>query len=195
MTLISKAALRGLAAAAALALGSFGAQAGTWDYTQSFGAETISARFSGTDSNGDLAIDASEATFESLTYSGSLGSLAFGTADILVADFSWATGEIGAQGPSTNPSNVLTLWGTPASGAGLGVYWSTGVNAGYVNDGTGTAGELFVFDVNNSNISTQFGTSTVASVAAVTAVPEPESYLMMAIGLAGIAAAKRRKKI
>lgn len=194
MTLTSKAALRGLAAAAALALGSIGAQAGTWDYTQSFGAETISARFSGTDSNGDLAIDASEATFESLTYSGTLGNLAFGTADILVADFSWATGELGAQGPSTNPSNVLTLWGTPASGSGLGVYWSTGVNVGYVNDGSGTAGELFVFDVNDSNISTQFGTTNVASVA-VTAVPEPESYLMMAIGLAGIAAAKRRKKI
>lgn len=197
MTLISKAALRGLAAAAALALGSFGAQAGTWDYTQSFGANgTVSGQFTGVDTNTDGVIEYNdgEVSVMTINYTGPQGNLSFASTDpfFFVSSFTWATSELGGL---SNPMTSFDILASPASGVGKGVWWLAGTMQGFETNGIDAAGTLQIFDENG--LITQFDSPTLPtiSVPPVTPVPEPESYLMMAIGLAGIAAAKRRKVI
>lgn len=194
MTLISKAALRGLAAAAALALGSFGAQAGTWTFSQSFGANgSVSGQFTGVDGNGDglINFDDGEVSVLTMNYAGSLGNLSFssGTPYFIVTAFTWDTSEFNGL---SNPMTGFDILGTPESGSGKSLWWQAGAAMGFVSDGIDAAGSLTIFDNTTSN---QVDTPSLVNIAPVNAVPEPESYLMMALGLAGIAAAKRRKKI
>ncbi len=193
MTLISKAALRGLAAAAALALGSFGAQAGTWTFSQSFGANgTISGQFTGEDTinpDGFINYDDGEVSALTLNYTGSLGNLSFSssTPHFIVSAFAWDMSE------STGLSNPMTgfdILATPASGVGNSLWWQAGIGLGFDSDGINAAGSLNIFDTAPG---AQVTTTSLVDIAPVNAVPEPESYLMMALGLAGIAAAKRRK--
>lgn len=194
MTLISKAVLRSIAAAAALALGSFGAHADTWNYSQSFGAfGTVSGQFSGSDANNDGLIDETEASVLSMTYTG-LGTLSFSQPQIQVQSLNWVVGDIGQL---TNPTSGFDFLALPASGTGLGMNWQTGVNLGYANDGSTPAGSLVLFDAQSFVPAAQLDSTTWASVTqpVTPPVPEPESYLMMALGLAGIAAAKRRKLV
>ena len=192
MTLISKAVLRSIAAAAALALGSFGAHAGTWNYSQSFGTNgTISGQFTGVDGNSDGFINYDDGEVSSLTmnYTGSLGNLSFSssTPHFIVSAFAWDTSEsIGLS----NPMSGFDILATPASGVGNSLWWQAGIGLGFDSDGINAAGSLNIFDTAPG---AQVTTTSLVDIAPVNAVPEPESYLMMALGLAGIAAAKRRK--
>lgn len=196
MTLISNAVLRSIAAAAALALGSFGAHAGTWTFSQSFGANgTISGQFTGQDdqvTDGLISFADGEVSVLTLNYTGPEGDLSFVSTNPLfnVGAFTWSTDELGAL---SNPMTAFDILALPESGIGNGLSWVAGMGTGFANDGIDTAGTMVIIYPDNST--TQFASAALPQVAPVAAVPEPESYLMMALGLAGIAATQRRKKV
>ena len=192
MTLISNAVLRSIAAAAALALASFGANADTWTFSQSFGANgSVSGQFTGADGNGDgfINYDDGEVSVLTMNYTGGLGNLSFssGTPYFIVSAFMWDTSELTGL---SNPMTGFDLLASPESGSGKSLWWQAGIGMGFASDGVDAAGSLNIFD---SSTSTQVSTTSLVDIAPVNAVPEPESYLMMALGLVGIAAAKRRK--
>jgi hypothetical protein len=138
-------------------------------------------------------LDIGEVTVLSMNYSGGLGNLSFNQSEIVVTSFDWDITDLGTL---TNPSSGFDFFATPASGTGIGMEWVTGVNLGFVNDGSGPAGSMYLFDAATFVPSAQLDATAVATVSVpVAPVPEPESYLMMALGLAGIAAAKRRKLV
>ncbi len=190
-----QAALRLLTAAAVLALGAGQAQAQTYTFSQSFGADSVSGQFTGADGDGDGMIDFNdgEVSVLSMNYTGSLGNLSFvsTTPFFFVNSFVWDASEIGAL---TNPMTSIDILATPESGVGKSLWWLAGISQGYEANGIDTAGSLQIFD---SIDSTQLDSAALPNVAMapVTPVPEPESYLMMALGLVGLAAAKRRKLV
>jgi hypothetical protein len=188
-----RAVLRTLAAAAAaVVLGTTQAQAQTtYNYSQTFGAlGNITGQFSGTDGNTDGLLDASEVTIQSMTFSGGLGSLSYGASDVFILGFQWVISDTGGI---TNPSSGFDLYGD--NGSGIAMNWVAGDYVGL--DSTISSGILYLSDAATGVPTGTFEATGLAMVALapVAPVPEPESYLMMAIGLAGIFAAKRRKLI
>lgn len=182
-------ALRTLAAAAVLTLGMGQAQAQTYNFSQSFGAfGNVSGQFTGTD-DGDGLLDETEVSFLSLSLSGGLGSLSYAPSEIYISSFQWVVGDTGMI---SNPSSGFDLTGFPDAGTGLAMNWTAGEGAGLNLD----EGHLFVYqaDTYTPEASLNAVAGTVIDMAPVTPVPEPESYLMMALGLAGLVAAKRRQR-
>jgi hypothetical protein len=179
-----------------MVLGATHAQAATYNYSQSFGAfGSVSGQFTGADGNGDGIIDANdgEVSVMNMNYTGGLGNLSFASASpfFFVNSFVWDISEIG---PLSNPMTSFDIQAMPESGAGMGMWWLAGMAQGYATNGVDAAGTLQLFD---SVTSSQFDSAALPSIAVapVTPVPEPESYLMMALGLAGLAAAKRSKLV
>lgn len=188
-----RAVLRTLAAAAAaVVLGTTQAQAQTtYNYSQTFGAlGNITGQFSGTDGNTDGLLDASEVTIQSMTFSGGLGSLSYGASDVFILGFQWVISDTGGI---TNPSSGFDLYGD--NGSGIAMNWVAGDYVGL--DSTILPGILYLSDASTGVPTGTFDATGLAMVAEapIAPVPEPESFLMMAIGLAGIFAAKRRKLI
>jgi hypothetical protein len=189
-----RAVLRTLAAAAAaVVLGTTQAQAQTtYNYSQTFGAlGSVTGQFSGTDGDSDGLLDASEVTIQSMTFSGGLGSLTYGASDVFILGFQWVISDTGGI---TNPSSGFDLYGD--NGSGIAMNWVAGDYVGL--DSTILPGILYLSDAATGVPTGTFdatGLAMVAEAPVVTPVPEPESFLMMAIGLAGIFAAKRRKLI
>lgn len=191
MNINLQSALRTLAAAAVMVLGATQAQAETYEYSQSFGAfGSVSGQFSGTDANSDGLLDDSEVSFQSLNFSGGLGSLSYTGAEINISTFQWVVGDVGTI---SNPSSGFNLVGFPDSATGLALDWTAGEGAGLNLD----EGHLFLYqaDTNAPEASLNAIAGTTVNIAAVTPVPEPESYLMMALGLVGLVAAKRRQRV
>jgi hypothetical protein len=188
-----RAVLRTLAAAAAaVVLGTTQAQAQTtYNYSQTFGAlGSITGQFTGTDSDSDGILDASEVSIQSMTFSGGLGTLSYGASDVFVLGFQWVVTDTGGI---TNPSSGFDLYGD--NGSGIAMNWVAGDYVGL--DSTISSGILYLSDATTGVPTGTFDATGLAMVAQapVTPVPEPESFLMMAVGLAGIFAAKRRKLI
>jgi hypothetical protein len=97
-------------------------------------------------------------------------------------------------GGITNPSSGFDLYGD--NGSGIAMNWVAGDYVGL--DSTVSSGILYLSDAATSVPTGTFeatGLAMIAEAPPVSPVPEPESYLMMAIGLAGIFVAKRRKMI
>lgn len=189
-------ALRTLAAAAVMVLGATHAQAATYTYAQSFGTfGSVSGQFTGVDGNGDGIIDANdgEVSVMNMNYTGGLGNLSFASTSsyFFVNSFVWDISEVG---PLSNPMTNFDIQAMPESGVGMGMWWTAGMAQGFATDGVDAAGSLQIFDNVTSSQINSTALPTIG-VAPVTPVPEPESYLMMALGLAGLAAAKRRKLI
>jgi hypothetical protein len=187
-------ALRTLAAAAVLALGMGQAQAQTYNFSQSFGAfGSVSGQFTGTDGstdgNIDGLLDETEVSFLSLNFSGGLGNLSYGNSEIYISTFNWVTGDLGTI---TNPTSGFDLTGFPDSGTGLAMNWVAGEGAGLGLD----EGQLYLYDAATNDPAASLNAigGTAVNIAPVTPVPEPESYLMMALGLAGLVAGKRRQR-
>jgi PEP-CTERM motif len=188
-----RAVLRTLAAAAAaVVLGTTQAQAQTtYNYSQTFGAlGNITGQFSGTDGNTDGLLDASEVTIQSMSFSGGLGSIAYGAGDISIIGFQWVLGDTGGI---TNPSSGFDLYGD--NGSGIAMNWVAGDYVGL--DPAVSLGIVYLSDAITGTPTGTFEATGLAMLAEapVTPVPEPESYLMMALGLAGIFVAKRNKRI
>jgi ABC-type amino acid transport substrate-binding protein len=188
-----RAVLRTLAAAAAaVVLGTTQAQAQTtYNYSQQFGAlGSVTGQFTGTDGDSNGLLDASEVSIQSMTFSGGLGSLSYGAADVYILGFQWVVSDTGGI---TNPSSGFDLYGD--NGSGIAMNWVAGDYVGL--DSTISSGILYLSDAATGVPTGTFEATGLAMVALapVAPVPEPESYLMMAIGLAGIFAAKRRKLI
>ena len=184
--------LRTLAAAAVMALGAAGqAHAETYNISQSFGAfGSVSVQFSGTDTvTPDGLLDETEVTFQSLSFSGGLGSLSYDPSEINVSTFQWVISDIGMI---SNPSSGFDLTGFPNAGTGLAMNWTAGEGAGLNLD----EGHLYLYqaDTNAPEASLNAVAGTVVNLGPIAPVPEPESYLMMALGLAGLVAAKRRQR-
>ena len=189
-----RAVLRTLAAAAAaMVLGTTQAQAQTtYDYSQQFGAlGSITGQFTGTDDNTDGLLDASEVSIQSMTFSGGLGSITYGAGDMSILGFQWVVSDTGGI---TNPSSGFDLYGD--NGSGIAMNWVAGEYVGL--DPAVSMGILYLSDAVTGTPTGTFeatGLAMLAEAAPVTPVPEPESYLMMALGLAGIFVAKRNKRI
>lgn len=192
MSITPKSVLRLLAAAAVMTLGIGQAQAQSYNFSQSFGSfGSVSGQFTGSDTvTVDGILDQDEVTFLSLTFSGgSSGSLSFDPSEISITHFNWVTNDTGMI---SNPTSGFDLTGTPNSGTGLGMNWVAGEGAGMGLD----EGYLYLFDAAtyDPNASLNAIAGTNVNLDSVTPVPEPESYLMMVLGLAGLAAAKRRQR-
>ena len=192
-----RAVLRTLAAAAAaVVLGTTQAQAQTtYNYSQQFGAlGSVTGQFIGTDGliDGliDGQLDASEVSVQSMTFSGGLGSITYGAGDVSVIGFQWVLGDTGGI---TNPASGFDLYGD--NGSGIAMNWVAGDYVGL--DPAISLGIVYLSDAITGTPTGTFEATGLAMLAEapVTPVPEPESYLMMALGLAGIFAAKRRKVI
>jgi hypothetical protein len=191
MNLISQSFTRSLVAVAALTLAAAQVQAETYNFSQSFGAfGSVSGQFSGADANNDGLLDDTEVSFQSLNFSGGFGNLSYTGTEVNVVAFQWVTNDLGGL---SNPDSGFDLYGYPDSGIGLAANWVAGEFVGIPLG----EGQLYLYDAATLDPAASInavGTANV-SVAVTPPVPEPESYLMMAIGLAGIAAAKRRKLI
>lgn len=189
-----RAVLRTLAAAAAaMVLGTTQAQAQTtYDYSQQFGAlGSITGQFTGTDDNTDGLLDASEVSIQSMTFSGGLGNITYGAGDMSILGFQWVVSDTGGI---TNPSSGFDLYGD--NGSGIAMNWVAGEYVGL--DPAVSQGIVYLSDAVTGTPTGTFeatGLAMLAEAAPVTPVPEPESYLMMALGLAGIFVAKRNKRI
>lgn len=191
-----RAVLRTLAAAAAaVVLGTTQAQAQTtYNYSQTFGGlGSVTGQFNGTDGDGDGLLDASEVSILSMSFAGSggLGTLSYGASDVFVLGFQWVISDVGGI---TNPSSGFDLYGD--NGSGIAMNWVAGDFVGL--DPAVSLGALYLSDATTGVPTGTFeatGLAMLAEAPPVTPVPEPESYLMMALGLAGIFAAKRRKVI
>ena len=179
----------------ALAAGVFGlagaAQAQTtYNFSQEFGAlGSVMGQFSGTDIDGNGELNASEVTVQSMIFSGGLGSLTYSSVDVM--SFQWVISDTGGI---TNPSSGFDMFGRD-NGAGIAMNWVAGDYAGL--DSTVSSGFLYLSDAATSVPTGTFEATglTMVSEGPIAPVPEPESYLMMAIGLAGIFVAKRNKRI
>lgn len=184
-----QAALRLLTAAAVMALGAGQAQAATYNYSQSFGTfGSVSGQFTGTDANSDGLLDDSEVSFLSLNFSGGLGSLSYGPSEIYISAFQWVTNDLGMI---SNPDSGFDLTGFPDSGTGIALNWTASEFAGLALN----EGHLYLYDAATSNPEASLNAISGTTVnLAVSPVPEPESYLMMAVGLVGLVAAKRRQR-
>lgn len=187
-----RAVLRTLAAAAAaVVLGTTQAQAQTtYNYSQTFGAlGSVTGEFTGMD-DGDGVLDMTEVSIQSMTFSGGLGSITYGAGDVSIVGFQWVITDTGGI---SNPSSGFDLYGD--NGSGIAMNWVAGDHVGL--DPAVSLGIVYLSDAVTGTPTGTFEATglTMVSEGPIAPVPEPESYLMMAIGLAGIFVAKRNKRI
>lgn len=187
-----RAVLRTLAAAAAaVVLGTTQAQAQTtYNYSQTFGAlGSVTGEFTGMD-DGDGVLDMTEVSIQSMTFSGGLGSITYGAGDVSIVGFQWVITDTGGI---SNPASGFDLYGD--NGSGIAMNWVAGDYVGL--DPAVSLGIVYLSDAITGTPTGTFEATglTMVSEGPIAPVPEPESYLMMALGLAGIFVAKRNKRI
>jgi len=189
------------AASVGLLLGAVQAQAQfAYDvqYTQSFSglvfgnptAGTIAGSFSAIDFDDNGQISAGEINLSTLTFnlSGVVGAANFAGAQInLTGGFNWVVGDANM----TNALSGASFSSIPA--AGVGMIWQVGPAQGLLPP----VGLLYLVNNQTSPVLGYFPagqTNAVIFSSVITAIPEPETYLMLLAGIAGLAAVVRRRR-
>lgn len=188
-----RAVLRTLAAAAAaVVLGTTQAQAQTtYNYSQEFGAlGSVMGQFIGTDNNIDGVLERGEVSIQSMSFVDGSGlvDLSFGAGEIAVTGFQWVIADVGGI---TNPGSGFDLYGD--NGSGRFMSWTAGEFVGV--DPAFSLGYLSLSDAITTTTVEATDLAMLGAAPPVPPVPEPETYLMMALGLAGLFAVKRNKQI
>jgi len=207
MTITRKAFLSAVASAALLMCAAQ-AQANPFIFSQSFNGGgitgTVTGTFSAVDTNANTQFEASEISFLTLSYAGTvptLGaiSLSFTPPNIVtnptVTNWYATDTNLGASGngffvSGTAAASTQMVWvAGPANGFSFG---NLGGPNGDPQNSTFNFGQVSFFTGNTLG-ETLLGNANSQTYASVTVVPEPATYLMMLGGIAALAVGARRR--